>query len=308
MLFFLIFKSRSGSTFLSDMLVKHPEIALTPESNLLANLWNWAGEDDQIIETSVQLTDALKAVYTEVKFATWNMDMYELKEHLEQFLPFRVSSLFYEIVKSYSKKNFPTAKNFGLKKGGWYLENIDILFKLYPNARVLHIIRDGRAVYASSKRAIHSETGFLFEVDPIKSAQAWKRVINYTESYRTDQRYLEIRYEDLINATENTIKEILSFLKVDLTFTEKVTLPYRTEYTHTKYFHLHPNVGKAPNPNRIYSWKNELSSTEIEKFEILAKGELIQKGYKLETRSNIYNKASVYFCLIITAIKNIVRT
>ncbi len=83
------------------------------------------------------------------------------------------------------------------------------LVKIYPSAKILHIIRDGRAV-AASWAAHPFGAGNLYV-----AARQWKeRVLEGRRSGRAlgDASYLEVRYEELLASTEETMRGVYAFL------------------------------------------------------------------------------------------------
>jgi hypothetical protein len=113
-------------------------------------------------------------------------------------------------------------------------------FLAYPQARALHVVRDGRDVVCSllergwlkserigqddARHAFGAQARFWVEPerseefeqasDATRAAWAWRR---YVETVRTiaDERVLEFRYEQMINERESTAKAIATHLDAD---------------------------------------------------------------------------------------------
>jgi protein-tyrosine sulfotransferase len=100
------------------------------------------------------------------------------------------------------------------------VHRFDWILRHFPNSRVIHVIRDGRDVVCSLKnhrrrQVIHGELQPLKNEMPLEICiDRWTRSINDGLVYRGDSRYHEIRYEDLVENPEATIKQVCGFLNV----------------------------------------------------------------------------------------------
>jgi len=76
--------------------------------------------------------------------------------------------------------------------------HVDFINKLFPNCQFINVIRDVRDIVCSHKDRWGSKTIF-------SAIKKWNRSIDLTFEYRTKfnkERYLEIRYEELVNNPE----------------------------------------------------------------------------------------------------------
>lgn len=88
-----------------------------------------------------------------------------------------------------------------------YIRCVPLLDALYPTCRVVHIVRDCRDYALSIRKA--------WGKDPLRAAQRWADDV--AAAHRAgqalgDQRYLEIRYEDLLGQVEPTLRTVTRFL------------------------------------------------------------------------------------------------
>ena len=86
------------------------------------------------------------------------------------------------------------------------------LWRHFPSAQVVHIVRDPRPTIASTMAKLGAFT------DPVVAARAWRR---FTEdailagARRGPSQYLRIRYEDLSREPEPVLRQVFAFLGED---------------------------------------------------------------------------------------------
>jgi hypothetical protein len=98
------------------------------------------------------------------------------------------------------------------------LLHMDTISRLYPRARFIHVVRDGRDVVSSllQRDWIDPATGEKVWCcqDPKASAEYWVHVVDAIrqQGQQMPDRYLEIRYEDLIEHPEAVLRHVVAFL------------------------------------------------------------------------------------------------
>lgn len=102
---------------------------------------------------------------------------------------------------------FGTRKIWG-DKSPTYVRHVRLLKRLYPYARIVHIIRDVRDQAVSAHKA--------WGKNMFRAAQRWTDGVPRAraEGARLGQDYLELRYEDLIGAPQRELARICAFLGV----------------------------------------------------------------------------------------------
>jgi hypothetical protein len=284
-LFFVVFFPRSGSTLLADLLTRHPDVAVAPEADFLQRLVRSLDTRDLPISSPVQLSGLLDIMYTDPKFTTWDLPRAQLQNHLMGRLPMLTSDGVRLTTALACQRRYGGcgSRLYGYKKGGWYARNASLLKSFFPEARFIHIVRDGRAAYASARGAIGSLTGKPLADSPRAAAREWRNTVRAFESVRREEWALEIRYETLVTHPVETLRAVLDFLGVrsDEPLVRHLLEPHESAYVVQPQAHLHVNVGKEPNPSRIDAWQSQLAQDETEVFERIAGLELEQRGYRL---------------------------
>ncbi|MGH8231205.1 MAG: sulfotransferase family protein [Steroidobacteraceae bacterium] len=93
---------------------------------------------------------------------------------------------------------------------------IDRLLREFPEARVLHLVRDPLAVFASRKSMELYTYGRFDHVGTAlrELARSYRVALNRSGSAR-DPRYLLVRYEQLVNEQPTTTQRIAAFLRIE---------------------------------------------------------------------------------------------
>ncbi len=169
-----------------------------------------------------------------------------------------------------------TGKPFFIGKQTSNNQRIRLLHKMFPDAKYIHVIRDGRAVVNSLINVSWWSDTELWWADKkvqdminegedslIIAAEHWKKdTLNILE-HREDfgENYFEIKYEDLINNTHVILESIIDHCGLK---------------KESRYFNLVPQYSKLRN-----DWKVQLNSTQIEKLNEELKTVLEHLGYEV---------------------------
>ncbi len=183
---------RSGTTLLRAMLDAHPRIACGPELKLVPAICSLRDQ-----WWSAMGHDLLAAGLNESK----------LDAAVRSF----VTTLLEGMVSDPSEVRIA-------EKTPHNLLHMSMLGRLYPRARFVHVVRDGRAVAASLVRQAWKDpsTGepVWYCKDPASGARYWSQVVQTIreQSAQVPGRYLELRYEDLVRQPRVTMARLLAFL------------------------------------------------------------------------------------------------
>lgn len=153
------------------------------------------------------------------------------------------------------------------------LDSMHMLNDWFPDAKFLHIVRDGRDV-ALSHQTMPYGSGNIAEC-----AEAWERRI--TINLRVGHvlgpsRYAVVRYEDLILEPENALAKVCRFLEVEFSpemihyqqmVAEKV--PEDRKW-------LWPALDKQLDRTKVGRWRHSMSKNQRAVFESIA-GDLLRK-------------------------------
>jgi len=145
--------------------------------------------------------------------------------------------------------------------------------RVFPDARYIHMIRDGRDAISSYVKA-----GIYSNVD--EAAHRWSNSVTMGCEFGKDnpERYLEVRYENLVQNPDKEIQRVCRFL--GLTFSPNM-LRFQDEVDDLGDTHLdhHRGLQREINTDSIGNWKTRLSTDESKRVETLIDEELLKLGY-----------------------------
>jgi hypothetical protein len=104
--------------------------------------------------------------------------------------------------------------------------NVDLFFDLFPEASLLVVVRDGRSVVESGVRSF----GWRYPSAMRDWATAARRVLAFDERNRGRPGYLLLRYEDLVDDRDATLRRALGVCGLDpaaYDFTAAASMPVR---------------------------------------------------------------------------------
>lgn len=265
---------RSGTTLLGNLLGAAEECTCTPESEFLVALLT----GKLPLSTKADALETLRYLRNHKTFLFWEMESYSIVS-LEKFLDDpSPTSLISLLVESYAEFLGKQKPRFWIDHTPSNLRYTGRWKKAFPNAKFIHIVRDGRAVANSIMKLDWGPSTV------IGSAKYWHREVSRrltVEKLFGEKELLRVHYEVLLQDPEGELKRICDFagivfqlgmLKPGLNF----ELP---EYTSGQ----HEMVSKRPDPTRINAWQRDLSGIQKERFEIVG-GELLEKlGYQRQS-------------------------
>ena len=97
------------------------------------------------------------------------------------------------------------------------LVQVDFISEVLPEARFLHVVRDPRSVLCSLQKAVASwaDPGG-FPTSPVEFSRMWCEYMERAEALdRASDRYLEVRYEDLLADGPPHLEKIWSWLGLE---------------------------------------------------------------------------------------------
>lgn len=283
--FFIVGSARSGTTLLRLILNAHNLVAVPPESRFIVELWQGQAEID--------VAELLTKLSAHKRFEAWDLPIDAVYQELtgdtddgldrrpenddgldrrpEQMAPY--ATLMEAAFRAYARVN---GKPRWGDKTPRYVEHIPFLSKLWPNAKFIHLIRDGRNVALS-----YADVPFGPK-NVAQAARLWaQRVAKGCRDGRSLEpgRYIEIRYEDLVEDAAGEAKDLCEFLELEfdpgmLDYTERAR-----DAVLTRASQFNPHLKEKP-ISKTRSWETEMPAEHAEVFEAVAGAVLDELGYE----------------------------
>lgn len=276
---FIVGAPRSGTTLLQYMLRSHPRLSLpTGESHFFIPLYRDAEKygDLSHLENVRAVLEAMyrqSADFLETDLHGMKFDVASLAEELHR----EGRNTMPAIIAGLLEKN---ASGEGKVRWGdktpYYVLHLPKIMEWFPDAQIIHIVRDGRDCALSMAGRKHDFGVY----NTYHAAKYWQQ---YVEVGQTEGRklgsnvYFELRYCDLLGEPEKMMRSVCAFLGEEyfdsLIHFQKATDPNAKT----------PLLKKDLQSDNRYKWKSLMTHDQIRVFESAAGDTLRHCGYKVMT-------------------------
>jgi hypothetical protein len=284
--FFIVGVDRSGTTLLRVMLDRHPLLAIPPESHFIPRLWarhRRYGPNGIVDRKELFLRD----LDADPHFRQWRLSLQAVRDELSKESSPTLAAAIECTFRAYAHSRGKV--RWGDKTPG-YAEQVDLLSRLFPEARFVHLIRDGRDVALSMMDLgrLHRRAATV--------AFFWRRRIGVAKSKGQllgSRRYLELRYESLVEDPERELKRLCGFL--DLSFAPEMlqhderavlTIPAAVR-------RMHRSTALPPTKG-LRDWRSQMDSKQVAEFEAIAGQQLLATGYEVTSKIDLAVRARAW--------------
>jgi hypothetical protein len=276
---FIVGCPRSGTTLLQRIVNAHAEIAITKESQWFDKRWitEWFEERRGLTPEGMVTSELTSRMLAHPKFR-------RLKIPREQFVTLAgdgpqvdYASFVASLFDLYGKAE---GKALVGNKTPTYVLKVDLLHRLWPKARFVHLIRDGRDVCLSvlkwSKGPIMKESFVTSKGDPVSTAGSWweshVRFGREAGNALGPGLYYEIRYESLVSRPAQECAAVCAFLGLPY---DEAMLRFHEGRTRNNPS-LDAKDAWLPITPGLRDWRTQMSAEHVERFEAAA-GELLDE-------------------------------
>lgn len=207
---FLVGCPRSGTTLLQSMLMSHSRIESFPETKFFAH--GFGGHRRWVLH------ETLRGWYLWYLLAHWlvengYMDWEKVYAVPVSWSKDRMVEVFRDTLDHLTNES---GKDIWVEKTPRHLHFIDVICDHLPNAKFVHIVRDGRAVVASLHQLARSSPEKWGTYRSIDAAiRRWNRSICDAFRYTSGDTHIMVGYNSLMDVPEETLRRITAFLNVD---------------------------------------------------------------------------------------------
>ncbi|MDP3898897.1 MAG: sulfotransferase [Mesorhizobium sp.] len=276
---FIVGVGRSGTTLLRLMIDSHPAIAIPPETHFIP-----------AIDPRADSEGFLSVVLSSGRWADFHLDAATFRSEILSLPHFTVSDGLRVFYRQYAERFQKT--RWGDKTPP-YAVHLGQIASLLPEARFIHVIRDGRDS-ALSYRGLWFGPGTRTEAH----ARMWRDRILTTRQIAAQHRlpYLELRFETLVRRPEASLRTVCDFIEVPfhadmLDYHHKARdrigevsarsgHPVLPDVSKEDWARIFSKTFEPPDETRIGVWRREMSKDDQETYLSIA-GELLQElGYR----------------------------
>ncbi|HEX9366959.1 MAG TPA: sulfotransferase [Vicinamibacterales bacterium] len=279
----IIGSPRSGTTLLRLMLDSHPDLAIPPETGFLVPC---AGLTDQGTVSREEFLQTVTGYPAEAPgWDDFQISRDTFRTALRTIEPFTLPDGIRAFYRLY-------AARFGKSRWGdktpLYCMHVQSIEALLPEAHFIHIIRDGRDV-ALSLRPMWFAPGRDIET----LARHWRQCVTTGRQQGSRcPRYMEVRYEQLVEDCGTVLAGICEFL--DLGFDDRMLryhelAPGRLRehqgrfrpdgsvvVTPEQRWVQQQRTTRPPDRSRVFAWKHAMPRDEQRRFDAVA-GDLLEE-------------------------------
>ncbi len=280
---FIVGCPRSGTTILASILNRHSRVASATEThffNFIAkNNYDWKQFDlenfKRLLEES-RISDFISLVNVDQdtlikEFQNINNEKLDANLGVDDF---------------YKKQTFDTLMNILLEKRHKFrfcektpqhLQNVAEIIKLYPCAKFIHIVRDGRDTVNSLLKMPWRPNGL------VNNARFW---VHYAKLGQEQQKLfpeniLTVRYEELLRDPETNLKAICKFIDEkfepamlkESSSDMEIFSPWESAWKH--------KAQQGLDAGRIGAWSKELDADDQAILNYLLRKPLVDLGYQV---------------------------
>jgi sulfotransferase family protein len=267
--FFIVGNDRSGTTMLRMILDQGPEAAIPPESMFLTDVTLPAdGQPWQPL---------MDEVWAHPKVALWELEgpAPRVPDGLDRAdaARFVLGAPFAAYARKHGKPRWGD-------KTPHYVHHVDELLAIWPRARVIVLVRDGRDVALSLRRMPFGPNNAW------AAAQWWARGVRAgaAAQERHPDNVLTVRYEDLARDPAAHVPPVCAFLGLRYV-PEMLDLEHadrgKIVADQASWF---PTLFDGINTDAVARWEREMPVRDQAVFAALARDELAQLGYPVPVR------------------------
>jgi hypothetical protein len=263
---------RSGTTLLRVMLDRHSRLAVPDESYFVPQL---ADRHLRRIDADDFVDDLLRLN----TLAEWEVPIDKVRARLRDGMP--VGAAIATVYAVYAEER---GKERWGDKTPMYMQNLRLLDHLFPDARFVHLIRDGRDAalsFLAMPRGIVTET-WMHPRTSADFACQWATEVAAARRLgrRASGRYLEVRYEDLVADVEAVLRGICGFAGLEYE-------PAMADYAGNVDVSAKPHQQRLTQPptKGVRDWRTQMAAPDVEAFEDVAGDLLRGLGYETSRTS-----------------------
>lgn len=285
---FLVYDSRSGSTVLArKMMASLDNVLVTPEIGFDTVLKKSKKPNERI-----NWGELIDAMYAQ-DFRNLPFDSKKTRSLVDgKTIADGLLSILAEIRRQSDRET----ADWIVIKNGTHIKYVDAIRDLFgDNFRLLHIVRDPRAVVSSKliterpyvSGQVMAWAGSFF------AALQWRSYVRRVHACRKQgEAVVEVSYEHLVATPEESIEKIGQILGIPVSHMGVEIGKYKVPEQEQ---HIHTRVDAPITDKRVQAWKTKMSRRDKIIVEALTRWEMTRLGYEADCD---YGKTEIVFALL----------
>ncbi|RJP68696.1 MAG: sulfotransferase [Candidatus Abyssobacteria bacterium SURF_17] len=228
-LIFIVGNPRSGTTMMAKMLGKHPLVYAVPrELHFFEKLW--APEDRERMLTVEQAVDLTARLLSNANNTVFSQGKHERFEEEARTIVGEVNeenhypAMIYEAFLKHAARK--SGRPIVCEKTPAYVYYIPEILSLFPEAKVVNMVRDPRDVLLSQKHRwkrrylgnrelpLGSTIRAWFNYSPVWTSRLWNAATTTASRFIDGKRVHSVKFEDVLENPEAELQKVCEFLRI----------------------------------------------------------------------------------------------
>lgn len=278
---FIVGCPRSGTTLLQVKLSTLEHLAIPPEDDFILRFYHAVKGDIHKPLTKEMITQLLNDLfeYDGGTFRHWQVTRDAIEQKIQAHQGEIDIRVLIDLIYQAFLSRFEGKTRWGCKVP-YFAAHVGVLAKIFPEAKFIHIIRDGRAVYQSMLDRI-AKGAKHFPVSAWRAGWLWRKYVSNADSQgRTlGNSFIPLRYEALVEDDNAEMAKLESFLGELRTNNDFYGQLKENQLIRTDNIELYvkPKVDKSDTER----WQQSLTPRQVYLVEAMAKSEFNRLNYPL---------------------------
>jgi len=258
---FIVGSGRCGSTLLVSLLNSTERVFIPPESHFIqfANYFKTIKESDY---------NLLADLFVHSSQGLWGLGKTEICSELTRNRVTEYSDVMQSVMSLYLKKNKIDVETWGIKRP-YLITSIPLIKRVFPGAKIVHLVRDGRDVYVSFHKT-HETNKKIGPKALLTSALYWVDAVRRIDRVRQED-ILEIKYEDMVTDVNSVVDKLQEYLQMEIPIKANQSGKYdRLLVSDKQKEALHENIGKGIMKDNFSKYNKEMTHKQQALYEFLA--------------------------------------
>ncbi|MDT8318407.1 MAG: sulfotransferase [bacterium] len=208
---FIIGTGRCGTTILSKVLNSHSRICVPHELQIVLGVENGDRFYEKYISGELKKFKAKDCINLIERRCPYKFDeFFDYKNHFKS-LSYPQADLMDLLQNLFDHICFANGKSIFIEQTPWYGQRLNILKEIFPNMKIIHVVRDGRDVALSFAKSP------WWSNDVETNMLQWEKEVKLIHSFgiKYPENFVEIKYEDLVQNTEHELKKVLQLFGLE---------------------------------------------------------------------------------------------